>query len=324
VPPGGIGTFEFPVTVPSGYGTWTEHFSLLAEGLVWFNDPGLSFYTSVQNNGAYSWAIGGQNAFTDSTKTSAVNMAEAYPNQTVWLTLAARNIGNSTWTNTGPNPVRLGTSSPLERISPIATPDWLIAGKRPAQLLEASVPPGEVGHFEFSAKLPGTPGQITEHFNLLAEGFVWMNNPGLSYYINVLNNGAHAWSLISQGSYTDSTKSTSVNLSSTQPGQSMWWTVTARNTGTSTWSNSGANPINLGASHPNERISPFSTTGWLAAGGRPARLKEASVPPGGIGTFEFPVVAPTAPGTYLEYFTPLAEGLVWMNDPGMNFNVVVN
>jgi hypothetical protein len=45
--PGEVGTFEFPIVVPSGSGTFDEHFNLVADGLIWFNDTGLSFPSVV-------------------------------------------------------------------------------------------------------------------------------------------------------------------------------------------------------------------------------------------------------------------------------------
>jgi hypothetical protein len=42
VPPGGTGTFSFPITAPNSAGTVTEYFNLVAEGAAWFNDNGLN------------------------------------------------------------------------------------------------------------------------------------------------------------------------------------------------------------------------------------------------------------------------------------------
>jgi hypothetical protein len=46
--PLGVGTFEFPIVVPPGSGTFDEYFNLVADGLIWFNeDVGLHFYSVV-------------------------------------------------------------------------------------------------------------------------------------------------------------------------------------------------------------------------------------------------------------------------------------
>ena len=42
VAPGGTGSFQFPIMAPDHAGTVTEYFNLVAEGLTWLNDAGLS------------------------------------------------------------------------------------------------------------------------------------------------------------------------------------------------------------------------------------------------------------------------------------------
>lgn len=111
--------------------------------------------------------------------------------------------------------------------------------------------------------------------------------------------------------------------SSFTSGQKGTWTVSARNTGENTWYNSGANPVRLSPSRPNDRISAFCSSGWITCS-RTVNMNEASVAPGGIATFTFEVQAPGNPGTYNEYFNLLAEGVTWMNDPGLYFATQVS
>jgi hypothetical protein len=52
VAPGGTGTFQFPIKAPAEAGASDEYFNdeyfnLVAEGLTWFNDPGLYYHTNV-------------------------------------------------------------------------------------------------------------------------------------------------------------------------------------------------------------------------------------------------------------------------------------
>ena len=104
--------------------------------------------------------------------------------------------------------------------------------------------------------------------------------------------------------------------------QKATWTVSAKNTGTTTWYNGGSNPVLLGTSRGMDRSSLFCTSSWYGCN-RAALLNESSVPPGGIGTFTFEVQAPTNPGTYNEHFNLLSEGITWMNDPGLFFSTRV-
>ena len=95
-----------------------------------------------------------------------------------------------------------------------------------------------------------------------------------------------------------------------------------KNTGEATWYNYGDHPIRLGTSHNQDRNSPFYKHTWISEN-RPATLVEKEVKPGGIGTFQFYLLAPTTPGNYQEYFQPLVEGVTWMEDWGVFLNITV-
>lgn len=319
VAPGQTGTFTFTIQVPNAPGTYNEYFNLLEEGVTWMNDPGLYFQITI-NKPTYTWSLSSEGAYTDSSKTTAVDLTKLSPGQTAWLTLGAINTGNVAWTNSGSNPVRLGTSSPQDRSSRYATGAW-IGPNRPVTLKEASVAPGATGTFEFPIQVPNGSGTFDEHFDLLVEGLQWMPDIGLMYH-TVEQNG-YSWSLVSQYAYTDSSKTAGADLSNLSKGQTVFIGFTARNTGTATWYNTGTYPLDLGTSNPRDRNSAFVAAEWLGAN-RPARLKEASVAPGQIGTFEFNYTAPQTAGTYREYFDPVAEGITWLNDIGLNFYTVVH
>jgi hypothetical protein len=42
-------------------------------------------------------------------------------------------------------------------------------------------------------------------------------------------------------------------------------------------------------------------------------MREAEVPPGGVATFAFDVVAPNRAGLYRDAFTPVIDGVTWLN-----------
>lgn len=130
-----------------------------------------------------------------------------------------------------------------------------------------------------------------------------------------------AWLFEGQETYSDSARSrgfTSVPTAS--PGEKIYVRVKARNMGTETWNQSF---VRLGTSRPMDRVSAFFESGWIS-NARAASLKESSVTPGQIGTFEFALQAPSTLGTYNEYFNVLAEGRSWLNDLGLFFSVNVN
>ena len=63
-------------------------------------------------------------------------------------------------------------------------------------------------------------------------------------------------------------------------------------------------------------------TGWPRYN-RVAAQPADYVGPGQVAWFQFPIQAPTAPGTYLLYLRPLVEGATWMEDYGVYWQVTV-
>lgn len=319
VAPGGIATFEFWYRAPANTGHFKEWFGLLAAGQAWFPDNGLNFDTTVSPP-IYSWQPIGQYAYTDQAKTTgrSTNMA---PGERVYVGIKARNTGNVPWKNSGAGTVNLGTIRGVDRTSVFYDSTWL-GVNRPTKLQEAQVNPGEIGTFEFWMDAKNIPGNYAEYFAPVAEGVSWFNDAGLNFYSTVSE--AHfAWQFVGQYAYTDQTKTTGKSTLGLNGGDRVYVGFRAKNIGNITWKNNGQYPINVGMTHPLDRLSAFFDAGWLGQN-RPARLIEASVAPGETGTFEFWMKAPPQSGIYREYFTLLAEGAAWMNDPGMNFYMTVN
>ena len=104
----------------------------------------------------------------------------------------------------------------------------------------------------------------------------------------------------------------------TQPGQTIYAEINALNVGYQDWNAS----LKIGTSNPNDRLSVFSNNSWVGAN-RPAAITQPSVSPGQIGTFRFSLTAPSNPGTYVEYFNPVIDGLTWLNNGGFAFTINV-
>ena len=120
--------------------------------------------------------------------------------------------------------------------------------------------------------------------------------------------------------YAVTSQTASADVGHARPGQAITITIKVTNTGTATWSNAGSNPVNLATVRPQNHASPFQSPGWISSS-RPAALQQASVPPGGTGTFSFTVTAPAAAGTVTDYFALVAENKSWFNDPGTSVTV---
>ena len=321
VAPGQTATFEFWMKAPANRsGNTKEYFTLVAEGQAWLPDVGLYFNMNIQQPN-YSWQLLTQDAYTDDTKSLGRSLINLEPGERVYVGFTARNNGNVTWTNSGPNPVDLGISQPTDRYSPFFDDTWL-GQNRPARMKEASVAPGQTATFEFWMKAPANrSGAIYEYFNLVSEGVTWMPDIGLNFYTTIVKPRL-TWEAVTQYVYTDANKTTATTLGNLSPGQVVLVGFTARNTGNFTWHNSGPYPIRVGSSSPTDRISQFCHSSWLGCN-RPTALREASVAPGQVGTFEFLYKAPSNTGTYKEYFDLLYERIDWMTDIGMNYNAVV-
>lgn len=299
VQPNDVGTFTFVANIPNINGPYYERFNLVAEGATWFPDPDFSIDLNISQS-TYKWQMVSQ---------SSNNGFRLTPGSSAQFTLVAKNTGNITWTNSG-NPVRLATFIPTNRNSAFYDPSW-VSTNRPAVLQEASVAPGQNGTFVFTVTAPSTPGFYIERFNLVMEGVAWFQDPWMEFDISVGN--FYTWSMASQSSNTGSfvlpTNGTAT------------FTLTARNTGNVTWSNS-TNPLRLATWNPSYRHSVFDDGTWVNSF-RAANLTEASVAPGQTGTFVFGVKAPGTAGFYVERFNLVAEGLAWFQDPWLEFDITV-
>lgn len=130
----------------------------------------------------------------------------------------------------------------------------------------------------------------------------------------------YAWSYSSQSTYSDSGHAHPLTgIPTVAPGGTIYAQVQARNVGYQTWSQSY---LHLGTSNPDDRTSVFYDSSWINPQ-RPAGLVESSVAPGGIGTFNFALHAPSQTGTYREYFNLVDDGTTWLNDPGLYFQINV-
>lgn len=98
--------------------------------------------------------------------------------------------------------------------------------------------------------------------------------------------------------------------------------VMIENTGTATWDKDI--PIHLGTSHPLDRHSGFyADYDWLADNRSAWLTDETVIEPGERAVFMFDIVAPKQPGTYKEYFQPVVEGISWLEDYGIFWQLTV-
>jgi hypothetical protein len=137
----------------------------------------------------------------------------------------------------------------------------------------------------------------------------------------------YSWSTVSQNAYYDESKTRSVNMGTLAAGERYYLTVSLKNTGNVTWTRNGPNPVNLGTTAQRDRASSYCDSTWINDSpgcNRIASLKEYTVAPGQIGSFEFWITAPNTPGSYNELFAPVMEGVTWMGTGSISFPSIVS
>ncbi len=107
-----------------------------------------------------------------------------------------------------------------------------------------------------------------------------------------------------------------------EAGHAQHITLKFRNTGSSTWKNTGKAYVSLYASGPSGRKSLFRDASWPGAG-QAARLDQASVKPGQSGSVTFSLHAPSAPGTYRERFQLASEDTAWIYGGTADISITV-
>lgn len=319
VAPGETATFEFQITTPGQIKDYNEYFRPVVEGVGWMNDQGVYWPIGVKPP-TYAWQYQSQTLYSDSSRTTKIDGKNIANNSTFYARLKARNTGNVIWSNIGPNPVRLGTSSPNDHSSSFCDTSWDVCN-RAATLQESSVAPGEIGTFDFTFKAPYSTNNFTaiERFNLLSEGKMWMNDLGL-YFPLTFSSPLDTWQYISQGVYSDSARTVAANSSSLSRNTTYYVRLKAKNISGQIWQKG---KVNLGTSNPQDRVSSFCVSSWITCN-RATSIKETAVNPGQTGTFDFAIKTPSSSGTYNEYFRPLVEGKYWMTDVGLYWGFGVN
>ena len=263
----------------------------------------------------YQWL--GQSSF------PTISAGQAYN-----FTLNVKNTGSATWYK---NSVNLGTSKDLDRISPFLREDsqnptnhpsnWITPNR--IQMQQELVVPGETATFSFwiSAPVDIKPGIYKEYFRLVADGITWMEDYGIYWDVIVVKiTDSYHYSITSQN-----------NFPTLLAGQGYNFSLDVKNTGNSTWDKS---TVHLGTSNNLDRIpiflredstNPFAhPSNWVTP--NRIQMQQELVAPGETATFSFWMSAPTdiKSGSYKEYFRPVADGITWMEDYGIYWEITIN
>ncbi len=272
-------------------------------------------------HGRISWHTTGYKIL-DPTASYYIDPGNLEPGDRYLVDLAATNTGNATWVKDSPTPFRLGTTNPNGHDSALCDETWYWCG-RPTFLKEASVAPGETGHFNFFIRAPYRPGPYREWFKPLAENLAWANDSDHSLGIIVRSPGTYSWHTNGYKLLTEDV-SQYVDPGNLRPNTRYYVDIAVTNTGTATWKNTGNTPVRFGTSKPEGHDSFLcDSDSWLWCG-RPTNLRQSSVAPGQTGNFNFFIKTPSTPGSFREYFKPLAEYVTWMNESPESLGIRVN
>lgn len=298
-------------------GTHTVHFDNRATA-------SLYRYTPHVYNGNYNFANLFDQWFTQQRYSASVagqsGYASLWPGESSVFEVRLRNTGTQTWYQ---HVVRLGTNEARDRI-----PGFLREGGNPSGWLmgnrimmqESSVAPGEVGTFRFFMTVPSwfNEGTYREHFRPVADGECWMNDLGIYWDITVKGEqDRYTYDVTGQNGHP-----------TLKRGESHNFNLSIRNTGNATWRKY---QVNLGTDRPHDRIPGFireDVWNYLPSGWSYENriyMQEDTVAPGETAHFSFWYTVPQgmSNGKYREYFRPVADGITWLPDKGIYWEIEV-
>ncbi|MDP9211742.1 MAG: SpoIID/LytB domain-containing protein [bacterium] len=244
-----------------------------------------------------------------------------------------KNNGSQAWSNTGSNPVRLGTSHPRDRQSPFYNSTWLtptrvgsFTGRVESDdsvTATDTIEPGETARFGFTMTAPPrtSAANLREYFQPVVEGVTWLEDWGMYLEASV---PAETY----QYQYVGQTNPTGVM----QPNERQEVTIDLKNTGTSVWRNDTLYDFKLGTSHGKDRSSIAYNDTWQTpnrVGAFDGTVEDDTVTethevqPGETARFTFDIKAPSGGTNHREYFQPLIERFAWLKDIGIYYPVVV-
>lgn len=286
-------TFQPPVTTPSG--TYrTGVYAPVWEGVAWSDaQVPISLRVAARYEAAFV-----EQSISPLTK----------PGETGRLVVAMKNVGISPWRR---DEVFLGTRR--DTAFPYADSSWG-ANRNRVRMREDVVNRGEVAHFE-ATFAPGSdvpPAGFRQYFGLVLEGKGWFADE-MGIYLPVFVGDKDRLPFQADDYAVKWVKQTYAQSPLGQ-GETVRLTVTYRNTGLAVLFADGQRRVNLRGIRPQDRRSGFiDVSDPLSVGDQGVRLPVERVDPGEEFTFTVPVKVAswTKPGSYDEYFRPVAEGFTW-------------
>lgn len=285
--------FKPPITTASGVYR-TGVYAPVWEGVAW-SDARIAI--SLRVNARY------EAAFVEQSVTPLVP-----PGGTGRLVIAMKNTGLNAWKR---SEVFLGTSK--DAVFRYADSSWG-ANRNRVQMREETVARGEVAHFEatFAPGASEPPSRFRQYFGLVLEGRGWFAEE-MGIYLPIFVGDKNQLPF-QAGDYTVKWVGQTYASGPLTGKDRTRLTVTYKNTGLAVLFPDGKHPVHLRGIRPEDRRSGFiDVNDSLSVGDQGVRLPVERVNPGEEFSFTVPikVASWTKPGSYDEYFRPVAEGLTW-------------
>jgi len=233
------------------------------------------------------------------------------PAATQSVSLLFRNSGTKTWQKgVAGSEVALGVNGDNTTFSALGMNVGWPSANRVAVQNESAVAPGGIATFTFAVKAPFAGGLVNIPLRPVVDGVAWLEDQGVVVPVVTTVNYHSRW--LTQSAYP--------TLRAGQVSGTL--SISFLNTGAQTWTKGLlGQEARLGVNRDNETWAGLGV-GWPSAN-RVAFQSEASVPPGGVGTFAFQVRAPMTPGTYAINLRPVIDAVTWMEDEGVFLYVTV-
>ena len=233
------------------------------------------------------------------------------PASTSQATLLFRNTGTKTWTKgVVGSQVALGVNGDSASFSALGMNVGWPSANRVAVQNEAPVGPGAVASFTFAMKAPFSAGTVRIPLRPVIDGVAWLEDQGVFLLVTTVVDYHSRW--VAQSAYP-----------TLRVGQiSGPLSISFRNAGSQSWVRGTlGQEARLAVNQDNAQWAALGVN-WLSAN-RVAAQIEATVTPGGVGTFTFQVRAPTTPGLYAIHLRPVIDAVSWMEDEGVFLYITV-
>ncbi len=230
----------------------------------------------------------------------------------LWVRL--KNTGRTAWIRGSQSEARLGVARDSTEFYDLGMTEGWSMPNRPAVQTEQHVEPGESATFEFTVK-----GVRSGVFRLplrpVIDGVTWMDDEGIYFDIAVDASRAPAGAFRSKWVAQSAYPSVAVGESTR-----LW--VRLKNIGHSAWIRGDRSEARLGVVGDSDEFHRRGMADGWALPNRPAVQNEARVEPGQAATFEFSVKG-VNPGMFRLSLRPVVDGVSWMEDEGIYFDITV-